>query len=104
MAKQDKQPEILGAGAGLAGSIAIESGTSLGENIPVKARGYWEQVWLRFSRDKVAVFGGVFIIFLLLLAFVGAPVAAAVLGHGPNTVFADGVDQHLLAGRARGRT
>jgi peptide/nickel transport system permease protein len=96
VAKQDKQPEILGAGAGLAGSIAIESGTSLGENIPVKARGYWEQVWLRFSRDKVAVFGGVFIIFLLLLAFVGAPVAAAVLGHGPNQPFPEGLDENLL--------
>ena len=54
---------------------------------PVRARGYWEQVWRRFRRDKVAIGGGVFIIALFLIAFVGAPIAAHALGHGPNDVF-----------------
>jgi len=97
VATQDKHPEILGAGAGLAGSVAVESGTALGEGIaPVKARGYWEQVWLRFSRDKVAITGGIFIIFLMLVAFVGAPIAAAALGHSPNQPFPEGLDENLL--------
>ena len=34
------------------------SRTELGE-IEIKARGYWEQVWIRFRRDKFAIAGGV---------------------------------------------
>ena len=51
------EKENLGAGAGLAGAIALETGTELGE-LEVKARGYWEQVWRRFKRDKIAIAGG----------------------------------------------
>ena len=40
------EKENLGAGAGLAGAVALESGVELGE-LEVKARGYWEQVWRR---------------------------------------------------------
>src|SRR5437763_1087704 len=80
------EKEVLGGGAGLAGAIAIESGTEIGE-IEIKARGYWEQVWRRFKRDKIAVAGGITIIFLLLGAFIGAPIAKAILGHGPNDLF-----------------
>jgi len=58
--------------------------TELGE-IEIQARGYWEQVWRRFRRDKVAIAGGIFIIFLFFVAFAGAPIAAHFLGHGPNT-------------------
>ena len=95
---------MLGAGAGLAASIAVESGPELGEALnPVKARGYWEQVWLRFKRDRVAIAGGIFIIFLSLVAFVGAPIAAAVLGHGPNQIFAEGLDDETLLPVGPGR-
>jgi peptide/nickel transport system permease protein len=78
--------DVLGSQAGLAGAIALESGVELGE-LEVKARGYWEQVWRRFKRDKIAVGGGVTIILLLLLAFIGAPIARHFLGHGPNDLF-----------------
>ena len=78
--------EQLGAGAGLAGAIAIESGAEFGE-LEIKARGYWEQVWRRFSRDKIAVGGGVTIIILILGAFFGAPIAKALLGHSPDDLF-----------------
>jgi peptide/nickel transport system permease protein len=57
----------------------------------VKARGYWDLVWTRFKRDKLAVVSVGFIVFLFLGAFVGAPVAARLLGHGPNDVFLTGV-------------
>jgi peptide/nickel transport system permease protein len=83
--------ENLGAGAGLAGAIAIESGTELGE-LEVKARGYWEQVWRRFKQDKIAVLGGITIIFLILAAFIGAPIAKALLGHGPDDLFYTALD------------
>jgi peptide/nickel transport system permease protein len=78
----------VGTGPGLGASIAVESGDELasGEGA-VRARGYWEQVWRRLRRDKVAIGSFVFIILLFLTAFVGAPIAAALLGHGPNDIF-----------------
>ena len=54
---QGTEKEILGSGAGMSRPIALESGVELGE-IEVKARGYWEQVWRRFRRDKIAIAGG----------------------------------------------
>ncbi len=86
VAQTDEKHEILGSGPGLAGAIALESGPELGD-IEVKARGYWEQVWRRFRRDKIAIAGGVTIIVLLFSAFIGAPIAAHFLGHGPNDQF-----------------
>ena len=93
----DERREVLSAGAGLAAEVALESGTELGEFSDVKARGYWEQVWRRFRRDKVAIASGVFIILLLIVAFAGAPLAEKWLGHGPNDIFPTaGVDQTTL--------
>ncbi|HEX4680759.1 MAG TPA: ABC transporter permease [Gaiellaceae bacterium] len=83
---QGTDKEVLGAGAGMAGAVALESGVELGE-ITVKARGYWEQVWRRLRKDKIAILGGVTIIFLILAAFIGAPIAQAILGHGPDDLF-----------------
>jgi ABC-type dipeptide/oligopeptide/nickel transport system permease subunit len=62
----------------------------------VKARGYWESVWIRFRRDKLAVGSFGFIVFLFLVAFAGAPLAAHLLGHGPNDFYAGGVDQQTF--------
>ena len=64
----------------------------LGETVQVKARGYWEQVWIRFKRDKLAISGGIFIVLLILVAFAGAPVAAHLLGHGPDDQFGGAVN------------
>jgi len=89
---RDTQPEVLGSGAGLGASIAVESAAELGELQEIKARGYWEQVWLRFRRDKVAIASGLFIIFLVLVAFAGAPIASHLLGHGPNHIYPAGVE------------
>jgi ABC-type dipeptide/oligopeptide/nickel transport system permease subunit len=70
------------------------------DGVPVRARGYWEGVWLRLKRDRVAIAGGIFIIFLILVAFVGAPLAKKLLGHGPNDLFpypgVGGIDANLL--------
>jgi peptide/nickel transport system permease protein len=62
----------------------------------VKARGYWEQVWIRFRRDRVALASIFFIVFLVFAAFPGAYIAGKLLGHGPNTLFFDGVDERLV--------
>jgi ABC-type dipeptide/oligopeptide/nickel transport system permease subunit len=85
VAQQEKE-KLIGSGAGLAGAVAIESGTELGE-LEIKARGYWEQVWIRFKRDRVAIAGGITIIFIILIGFVASPIAQAILGHGPNDIF-----------------
>jgi peptide/nickel transport system permease protein len=58
----------------------------------VKARGYWELIWIRLRRDKLAIAGGIFIVVMFLVAFIGAPIAAKILGHGPNDQFFDAVD------------
>lgn len=96
MPTREKHPELLGSGAGLAASVAVEAGPELGEVQEIRARGYWEQVWLRFKRDRVAVGSGIFIIFLVLLSFVGAWIAQKLLGHGPDTIFFEGLDERLI--------
>jgi peptide/nickel transport system permease protein len=94
-----ERPELVPATAGLAATIAAETHgeVGIGEVTAVRARGYWEQVWLRFRRDRIAITGGCFIIFLVFCAFAGGPIAAHFLGHGPNDqFFAGGVDQKTL--------
>jgi peptide/nickel transport system permease protein len=93
---QEHSPEILSSGAGLSAAIAVESGVELGEFEPVQARGYWEQVWRRFKRDRVAIGGAFFIVFLFVASFIGGPVAAHFLGHGPTDLFAGGLNKDLL--------
>ena len=63
----------------------------------VKARGYWELVWIRFKRDKLAIASLGFIVFLFIAAWGLAPLFASILGHGPNTLFPyGGVDKNLI--------
>src|SRR5260370_38738345 len=82
-----ERPEPLSSGAGLGASVAVETGGVLGELAEIRARGYWEQAWLRFRRDKFAIGSGVFIVFLFFSAFAGPPLPAWRLGHGPNAPF-----------------
>src|SRR6266513_1887984 len=39
---------------------------------------------------------GIFVVVLILVAIFGGPLAAALLGHGPNDIFFAGVDKDLL--------
>jgi peptide/nickel transport system permease protein len=91
-----ERPELVSSGAGLASTIAAETHGELGAGGAVRARGYWEGVWLRFKRDKFAIGGGAYILFIILAGFVGAPVAASLLGHGPNDLFAGGLNTKTL--------
>src|SRR5437763_197859 len=84
-------------GVALGAALISESGPELGEGTtPVRARSYWEQVWIRFRRDKVAMASGAFIIFLVIVAAIGGPIAAHFLKHGPNDIFFTGVNNDLL--------
>jgi peptide/nickel transport system permease protein len=88
MAPQEDKVIVPAGGAGLGAAVAAESGTDLGQvEEAVRARGYWELVWRRFRRDKVAIASGIFIILLILVAFGGAPIAKNLVGHGPNDLF-----------------
>ncbi|MDQ3778450.1 MAG: ABC transporter permease [Actinomycetota bacterium] len=96
--KRESGREVLSAGAGLAAEVALETGGELGDIQAVRARGYWEQVWLRFRKDKVAIASGIFIILLILTAVIGAPLAERWLGHGPDDIYPApvGVDENLV--------
>ncbi len=62
----------------------------------VQARGYWEQVWRRFKRDRVALASVCFLILLVLVVYPGAWIAERLVGHGPNDIFPDALDDGLL--------
>jgi peptide/nickel transport system permease protein len=74
----------------------LEQVTELGELEEIKARGYWEQVFRRFRRDRVAIASIVFLVLLVLIAWPGAWIAEKLLGHGPNDIFIDGIDSSGL--------
>jgi peptide/nickel transport system permease protein len=96
MASGDKASEILGSGAGLGAVVAVESGSELGELDAVRARGYWEQVWRRFKRDRIALGSIFFLVFLLLVVYPGAWLAERLLGHSPSDIFPTAIDESFL--------
>jgi|SRR5579862_1607751 peptide/nickel transport system permease protein len=77
------------------GAEALETGL-IAEVGAVEARGYWENVWRSFKRDKVAIGGGLTVLLLILLCFVGAPLFARWLGHGPDRPFDGGLTAGAL--------
>ena len=61
------------------------------EALAVEARSPSQQAWRRLKRDRLAIVGGVVIILMIQVAFIGAPVASHLLGHGPNETVPGGV-------------
>src|SRR5262249_27343837 len=91
----DENKDVISSGAGLA--AALPAGGALDVAEPeVRARGHWEQVWRRFKRDKGAIAGGVLIRLRVAWAWIGAPIAKALLGHGPDDQFAGALDPKTL--------
>jgi peptide/nickel transport system permease protein len=88
MQEQHEQDVVPPLGAELTeNALAADAGSQFA----VAPLGYWTQVWRRFKRDKVAIGGGVAIVFLFLVSFVGGPLFAHILGHGPDQNFDGGV-------------
>ena len=82
---------------GISGSgDAFEAEAAFDTSGAVKARGYWEQVWLRFKRDKIAIGSIVFLVLLVLIVYPGAWLAERLIGHSPNDIHPDGIDDGLL--------
>jgi peptide/nickel transport system permease protein len=90
MSQRDQEVVVSsGAPGGLIADVASETGGALGELEEIRARGYWELVWRRFRRDKVAIISGIVIILLIAVAFGGAPLAQHYIGHGPSDIFVE---------------
>src|SRR6059058_5688261 len=87
MAPREQEIVVSTGAGGLGAAVAAETGGALGEVEAIRARGYWELVWRRFRRDKVAIGSGVFIILLIFFAFGAAPIVKDMVGHGPNDLF-----------------
>jgi peptide/nickel transport system permease protein len=93
MASHQERTALPGAAVGVGTTGAIEADAG-----DVRARGYWEQAWRRFRRDRIAVLSGVVIILIVLVAFIGAPIAVHVLGHGPNDINPNAIVNYQPAG------
>jgi peptide/nickel transport system permease protein len=85
--------ELLGRNLGEGDLSPDALPTAQGE---VRLRGYWEQVWRRFKRDRVAIASMAFLVLLVIVVYPGAWVAERLLGHGPNQIFPDALDDGLL--------
>jgi peptide/nickel transport system permease protein len=91
------QPPREGGNTGRAGKVIVDLETTESEQLgEIQARGYWEQVWRRFKRDRVAVASIFFLVFLVIVVYPGAWVAEHFIGHGPNQIFPDGIDEGFL--------
>lgn len=86
MSSAPDRKELVGAQAGLAGVTSAETHGELGSDVEVRAKGYWEQVWIRLRRDKVAIASGVVIILMMGIAVVGGPIAEHYLGHSATAI------------------
>ena len=76
--------------------IALAGGSLDADLGDVRARGYWEQIWRRFKRDRVALASIGFLVLLVLLTYPGAIIAENLVGHSPDDVFSDGIDDGLI--------
>lgn len=68
-------------------SSAAHIETSGATTATVVARTPWQDFRRRFLRDKVAMAAAVFLLVLVVAAIGGAPLAAHLTGHGPNTQY-----------------
>src|SRR4051794_1220094 len=65
-----------------------------GMGTPIAGRSLGQIAWMRLKRDKVAIAGGVFVIFLIVVA-IFAPLIVDLLGHPPNEFHESLVDPDL---------
>ncbi|MGW0547803.1 ABC transporter permease [Streptomyces altiplanensis] len=75
-------------------NAAQTAAVDVAADVPAKAiegRSPWKIAWVRLKRDKVALAGGVVVLFLILVA-VFAPLIVSVLGHPPNDFHEDKID------------
>src|SRR6478672_918813 len=89
----EAQSQVIAAEAPVSGGQYAAEGVAT-----VTGRSPMEQAWRRLRRDRIAMASGVIIIVMLLLAFVGAPLAERWVGHGPNDLTTHGVQNYQPVG------
>jgi ABC-type dipeptide/oligopeptide/nickel transport system permease subunit len=72
-----------GQGAGLTDPVAVD---------PILDISFRARFLRRLLTDKATIVAAVYLIILLLLTTIGAPIAAALTGHGPNQQFFNGLN------------
>ncbi|HZX05243.1 ABC transporter permease [Kribbella sp.] len=60
----------------------------------IEGRSLWQISWMRLKRDKVAIAGGIFVVFLMLVGLF-APLLCKLVGVTPNDFHQDLVDASL---------
>ena len=86
---------------GPGGAANLAEGPDVGTGSAIEGRSLGQIAWRRFKRDKVAVAGGLFLIFLILVA-VFAPFIVRVLGDPPNEFHQNLIDP-ATGGLPKGR-
>jgi peptide/nickel transport system permease protein len=75
--------------------VATDVGEPLGPQLTplgdpeVEGKTPWQLFYARFKQDRLAIAGGVVIVFLILVAIFGGPLAERISGHDPNEIFDD---------------
>jgi len=80
---------VLGAEPQSAGGVPLAA-----TGAPIKGRSLRQIAWSRLKRDRVALAGGIFVIFLILVAFL-APLIVRLIGHPPNEFHQNLIDPNL---------
>src|SRR5207237_10336246 len=55
--------------------------------VPGRPVGAWTIAWRRLRRDKIALASAGILSLIVFAAFAGGPIAAKLLGHGPDDLF-----------------
>ncbi|TDW22160.1 ABC transporter permease [Kribbella kalugense] len=76
------------------GSSSAEPEAILAGAGKIEGRSLWQISWMRLKRDKVAIAGGIFLVFLILVA-IFAPLLTKLVGVTPNDFHQDLVDASL---------
>ncbi|MET8328087.1 ABC transporter permease [Streptomyces sp. NPDC005181] len=78
-------------------SAAETAAVDVAADVPLKAiegRSPWKIAWVRLKRDKVALVGG-FVVLLLIVVAIFAPLIVSLLGHPPEELHEDMIDPLL---------
>ena len=86
--------------SGAATEAQPEAGLAGLEASAIQGRSLGQIAWLRLKRDKVAIAGGVVVVFLILVA-VFAPLIVRLLGHPPNEFHENLIDPTLQVPRGK---